>query len=80
MLCDFLSNSGVGLSTTSLSQTKHSKKNHVEGVWITSRAGIQEEPADEAPTHDIQLQQGDDDDDDMIWWSWEGKLAGFSDW
>ncbi len=22
----------------------------------------------------------DDDDDEMIWWSWDGKLVGFSGW
>ena len=71
-LCDFLD-----CSSTSLSRT--TKKNHVEGVWITSRAGIQKEKTtDEDPTRDPRLEQ--DDDDEMIWWSWEGKLVGFSDW
>ena len=79
MLCDFLDRSGVSLSDTSLSQTttKSSKKNHVEGVWITSRAGIRKETMDEALVHDRLLKQ---DDDEMIWWSWDGKLVGFSDW
>ena len=62
---------------TSLSQTKYSKKNHVEGVWITSRAGIQKDIMDDALAHDPLLEA---DDDEMIWWSWEGKLVGFSDW
>jgi len=74
-LCDFLDHSGVGLST-SPSQTKYSKKKHVEGVWITSRVGIQKDTMDEALAHDPLLKQ----DDEMIWWSWEGKLVGFSDW
>ena len=60
--------------STSLSQTKTSKKNHVEGVWITSRAGIRKDTMDD---DDALLKQ---DDDEMIWWSWEGKLVGFSDW
>ena len=76
MLFDFLDHSGVGLST-SQSQKKCSKKNHVEGVWITSRAGIQKDTMDKALAHDLLPEQADDD---MIWWSWEGKLAGFSDW
>jgi len=63
--------------STSLSQTKYSKKNHVEGVWITSRGGIQKDTMDDALAHDPLLKQ---DDDEMIWWSWEGKLVGFSDW
>lgn len=32
---------------------------------------------DEVLAHDPLLKQ---DDDEMIWWSWEGKLVGFSDW
>ena len=77
MLCDFLDDSGLGLSTSSSSHAKYSKKTNVEGVWITSRTGFQKETRDEAPTHDLLLKQ---DDDDIIWWSWEGKLVGFSDW
>jgi len=76
MLSDFLDDSGVGLSKLP-SHAKYSKKTNVEGVWITSRAGFQKETTDEAPAHDLILKH---DDDDMIWWSWEGKLAGFSDW
>ena len=77
MLYDFLDHSGVGLSK-SLTQRKYSKKNHVEGVWITSRAGIQKGSMDDtALTHDTLVKQ---DDDEMIWWSWDGKLVGFSDW
>jgi hypothetical protein len=60
-----------------LSQTKYSKKNHFEGLWITSRAGIQKDTMDEVLAHGSLLKQ---DDDEMIWWSWEGKLVGFSDW
>lgn len=71
-LCDFLDCSG-------LSTSRNSKKSHVEGVWITSRAGIQKETTDQAPSRDPRLKQ-DQDDDEMIWWSWEGKLVGFSDW
>ena len=58
-----------------MSQTKYSKKNHLEGVWITSRAGLQKDTMD-GLAHDPLLNQ----DDEMIWWSWEGKLVGFSDW
>lgn len=76
MLCEFLDHSGVDLST-SLFQTKNSKKNHLEGVWITSRAGIRKETMDDVLDHEALLKQ---DDDEMIWWSWDGKLVGFSDW
>ena len=73
MLHDFLDLSGIGFSTPP-SQPKHLKKNHIEGVWITCRAGIQKEITDDVVAHDILLAP---DEDNMIWWSWEGKLAGF---
>ena len=50
-----------------------------EGVWVTTRLGIQK-------LHCPPLQEGDksttrdEEDDDLIWWSWDGKLLGFSDW
>lgn len=72
MLSDFLDHSRA----RPLSQAKHSKKNPIEGVWITSRSGIQKEIT--AAAHDLLLPERDDDD--IIWWSWEGKITGFSDW
>lgn len=24
--------------------------------------------------------EGEDEEDELIWWSWDGKLEGFSDW
>ena len=51
-------------------KTGKGNKKRVEGVWIVCRdAGRFEE---DEPVNE--------EDDEMIWWSWEGKLIGFSDW
>ncbi|KAF8905770.1 hypothetical protein CPB84DRAFT_1676317 [Gymnopilus junonius] len=65
-LQDFMNNSGLG-NTNILANvnTRNTKVNKVEGVWITTRTG---------------LRQNRTEDDDMIWWSWDGKFVGFSDW
>ena len=42
-----------------------------EGVWIGCRA----EPAIKEGT----LEQTQEEDE-MIWWQWDGKIVGFSDW
>ena len=42
------------------------KRKEVEGVWVACR--------DENTLYDA------DETDEMIWWSWDGKLVGFSDW
>ncbi|KII83373.1 hypothetical protein PLICRDRAFT_47263 [Plicaturopsis crispa FD-325 SS-3] len=51
------------------------KAKSVEGVWITCRGreytGRGAEEEDEiAPK----------EEDELIWWAWDGKLVGFSDW
>ena len=47
----------------------------MEGVWITCRDGF-----GEANGHGDEWKVGDDENDEMIWWSWDGKLTGFSEW
>ncbi|KAF9558421.1 hypothetical protein CPC08DRAFT_692193 [Agrocybe pediades] len=73
-LQEFMINSGLRAKNTDI--PKHSKNNPVEGVWITTRAGLR-------PTLP-SLQKDEDpkklEDDEMIWWSWDGKFVGFSDW
>jgi len=43
----------------------------VEGVWVGCRGGATEELGSET----VRCEE-----DEMIWWSWDGKLVGFSDW
>ena len=46
-----------------------------EGVWITCRSGSTEVVrADPEPSKLI------DEADEMIWWEWDGKIVGFSEW
>ncbi|KAH6890102.1 hypothetical protein BKA70DRAFT_1202287 [Coprinopsis sp. MPI-PUGE-AT-0042] len=59
-------------STSSPPPPKNSKKQRTEGVWLTSKHGMN---LDSSP-----LTLNDNEEDDMIWWSWDGKLVGFSDW
>lgn len=46
-----------------------------EGVWVTRANGG-------TPTTS-QIKEKDEsvhEDDEMIWWVWNGKIVGFSDW
>ncbi|KAJ7062835.1 hypothetical protein C8F01DRAFT_1368541 [Mycena amicta] len=43
----------------------------VEGVWIACRADVEPERT---------RIEDEDEDDEMIWWSWDGKLVGLSEW
>ena len=47
------------------------RKRRVEGVWVVCRGAADEEDEPE---------REEDESDEMIWWSWDGKLVGFSDW
>jgi len=47
------------------------KQQSIEGVWITGRQGLCEPQTE-------NLIAGEEDE--MIWWSWDGKFVGFSDW
>ena len=47
------------------------RKRRVEGVWVVCRGAVDESDEPE---------KEEDESDEMIWWSWDGKLVGFSDW
>ncbi|KAF8626137.1 hypothetical protein AX15_005073 [Amanita polypyramis BW_CC] len=53
-------------------------RRRVEGVWVVGcGSGVgRTSTGGEAVTGAA----GDEENDEMIWWSWEGKLVGFSDW
>ena len=48
-----------------------------EGVWVCSRDGPRVEGG-------LDGRDGAEDEvceeDEMIWWAWEGKIVGFSEW
>lgn len=74
-----MSNSGlsdVGVNTHS----KNTKTTKIEGVWITTRKGLLREGLRDIERGANSEEQDRTEDDEMIWWSWDGKLVGFSDW
>ena len=68
----------TGAVSNQKSRSVKQKKGRPEGVWLTCRDGIN---PDLTLLQDA-LEQGLNiaEDDEMIWWSWDGKLVGFSDW
>jgi hypothetical protein len=56
----------------------------VEGVWVRclgSDAGADTEIREEQWEDGESDDDGEDDEqDEMIWWCWDGKIVGFSDW
>ncbi|KIK77877.1 hypothetical protein PAXRUDRAFT_834820 [Paxillus rubicundulus Ve08.2h10] len=70
-IAEFLEGSGETQNSGAESLTKRKKPTKVEGVWIKTN-GNGAEPKD----------LGDElaEEDELIWWSWDGKLAGFADW
>jgi hypothetical protein len=70
---EFLKESGLSTREGQPSRKRKGQKGKtVEGVWITCRDGvIRSEPEIEGPQ---------DEENKMIWWSWDGKIVGFSDW
>lgn len=76
VLGDFLRGSGVELPIRPTEKMR--KESNVEGVWITTRMGLQKYSCSSSGTT-IPSKDGVEEDD-MIWWSWDGKLVGFADW
>jgi len=75
MLGEFLADSRL---RNGEKRTKKKKGGRVEGVWLRCRgsgSGVDEEFRE-----DERDDGEEDEEDEMIWWSWDGKLVGFSDW
>lgn len=78
--------SGLGLgcvdgpSPSKKSFAVRKNNNKVEGVWITARDGLQVPVAQSGASAGEGGDSPTDDKDEMIWWSWDGKFVGFSDW
>ena len=70
-LADFLVESGQVPASCNITTKKRTKASKVQGVWIKSRGS------------NTQIEGSEEDlaeEDELIWWSWDGKLAGFTDW
>jgi len=78
-LLEFMNRSGLAAPTRNdAPQPRKPKARPIEGVWLTARDGLQYPPPLASDTSD---DSGSNTlDEDTIWWSWDGKLAGFSDW
>ena len=42
-----------------------------EGVWVSSNSG---------PSRRLETSDGLKEEDEMIWWQWDRKIVGFSEW
>ena len=76
-LHEFLEASGVppeGIVVRDAVHASKKKRKEVEGVSVACRDGEREK----SESHSVI--DAHDEKDEMIWWSWEGKLVGFSDW
>jgi hypothetical protein len=70
-LADFIGESWPSQENNNLS-TK--KKKPVEGVWVTGKSGLRGPPVSSNEKTNVP------EENEMIWWSWDGKLVGFTDW
>jgi hypothetical protein len=77
VLSEFLEESGVsaGLAANGVTQGRCAKRKKfgVEGVWVGCRGA-----SASASVEDLRDEVAEEDE--MIWWSWDGKIIGFSDW
>jgi hypothetical protein len=65
----------MGAEVASERRKKRKKGARSEGVWIRCQNTASFiEVKDEADNAAM------DEEDEMIWWTWDGKLIGFSDW
>lgn len=55
-----------------------------EGVWIGCRGSSEQEQgsfdSEKRVTVPDECEEIVDEEDEMIWWAWDGKIVGFSDW
>ena len=79
-LHSFLEESSVPHSEDVLEQNTLKPKKKItrigvppEGVWIECETQCPNPPNSEQCL-------SEDEDDEMIWWAWDGKITGFSDW
>ncbi|KDQ52026.1 hypothetical protein JAAARDRAFT_139351 [Jaapia argillacea MUCL 33604] len=87
LLSDFLEESGIrppprdedGVGARK-SARRRGRGAKCEGVYVGCRSGtvVDEEGKSK---RGVDEESGDEDEDgEMIWWSWDGKIVGFSDW
>ncbi|KAI5992368.1 hypothetical protein F5J12DRAFT_859972 [Pisolithus orientalis] len=78
---------------TAVGKQQHRKGNvRVEGIWARARrsgsgyqskalGGVKGIESESEPRIDREAADADvDEQDELIWWGWDGKLTGFTDW
>ncbi|KAJ3789989.1 hypothetical protein GGU10DRAFT_341908 [Lentinula aff. detonsa] len=86
-LTDFLEETRLFIDVTTEEKTKNKRtqRQTVEGVWVAGRTvfsdtlSTQSSPASNFDKQET-VNQIQDEADEMIWWSWDGKIVGFSGW
>ncbi|KAJ4485658.1 hypothetical protein J3R30DRAFT_1388299 [Lentinula aciculospora] len=85
-LSDFLEETRllVDVSTEDKPRNRRSQKQKVEGVWVAAKVLSLNTPPTQLSRitgeQQSKPEQGQDEADEMIWWSWDGKMVGFSSW
>ncbi|KAF7984894.1 hypothetical protein HWV62_10895 [Athelia sp. TMB] len=81
---EFLEDSGFKDRVVTGNKAKKRKGAHVEGVWIRCRSKAVSGDDVGAQRHDETEDENDngneEEEDELIWWTWDGKLVGFTDW
>ncbi|KAG6811950.1 hypothetical protein H0H92_005114 [Tricholoma furcatifolium] len=77
-LNEFLEESGIRVTEPPNAKPRKTQKKSkaVEGVWVVGRSGLNMN----IEKDEVYASASADEWDEMIWWNWDGKLAGFSDW
>ncbi|KAG6877937.1 hypothetical protein C0992_008943 [Termitomyces sp. T32_za158] len=75
-LDEFLQESGIHNEDVQNTRPRKASKRGktVEGVWVVGREGLSTALGKDT------IRGRDEEWDEMIWWSWDGKIVGFSDW
>jgi hypothetical protein len=79
VLANFLEDSGLGaeesIENDIVGKTKRKKGSECEGIWVRCQ-GL----GNVRNREDGETREEEDEEDEMIWWTWDGKIVGFSDW
>jgi len=80
ILEDFLEDSGLATERTinegSDGRMKRKKRAECEGIWVRCKGrGIEGNDREED-----EAREEENEEDEMIWWTWDGKIVGFTDW
>jgi hypothetical protein len=79
VLANFLEDSGLdaeeNIEKDIVGRTKRKKGSECEGIWIRCQ-GLE----NDRNRGDGETREEEDEEDEMIWWTWDGKIVGFSDW